>query len=667
MVFQVCNSIGFVPRKGTLILCIPSTEQREKQIPLAAAKGSGNRVVLEVDMDARPRTAVFIINGNVPLTFVSGLPPSIKIGLSMKNEGVSVRFDGMHRLKQATPLRRVNEIKWNLDDLRDSEDMYMNGLRANVLTVETQMPSLVFTDPSHFRVEDNIITSTKPISEGIVAISFTSLSMDNSWPCPTHFGLIDGTTPIPETGQRLGEVENSIAFSSEGDTYSFSFENQNKSILVPSLESCIPVIVEINMDSNPHTAQFFASGASRHVVVIGLPESVRFGFSANGLGMQVRFDRITHLNRGSPFTDQMKVVEWPTSDSLQAKVVDEESVGNENNDQPSKYNPNEAEAKRIDDGEDVKDSNEDDEHSSELMVEKEKDEEESDGATEDDTDEEKSLSENDDVDEDHGTDVDEKKRQLPTMKLPELLFTDNSHFIIRNNIITRTEKGTDKKGRTRPSTVLFSEPITKGVVSVTFVVLTLSRSIDKKGFINLGLLDSSLPVPHLGRVLGENVKHSIGFTAILGKLHVYSRSKLEKDFRYSWMYNKTRIVMEVNMDSTPRTVQFFINGKAGKCYVSGIPESVRIGFSADVMGTSLQNTNIIHSTQPTPITDKRKEIKWTDTNESLEERKTFRYKPIRREAEGSMPALLSRNPEHFKIEGNVITRTTFDYDGRNSP
>ncbi|KAK2941717.1 hypothetical protein BLNAU_23379 [Blattamonas nauphoetae] len=35
--------------------------------------------------------------------------------------------------------------------------------------------------------------------------------------------------------------------------------------------------------------------------------------------------------------------------------------------------------------------------------------------------------------------------------------------------------------------------------------------------------------------------------------------------------------MEVDLDSTLRTVQFFVNGEAGRSYVSGLPPSVRIG------------------------------------------------------------------------------------------
>ncbi|KAK2944881.1 hypothetical protein BLNAU_20224 [Blattamonas nauphoetae] len=77
----VQNSIAFAPRKGSVHLRLPSTKQNAKKTVISHRLSEGDRVVLEVDMDARPRTAVFIINGNVPLTFVSGLPPSIRFGV----------------------------------------------------------------------------------------------------------------------------------------------------------------------------------------------------------------------------------------------------------------------------------------------------------------------------------------------------------------------------------------------------------------------------------------------------------------------------------------------------------------------------------------------------------------------------------------------------------
>ncbi|KAK2940663.1 hypothetical protein BLNAU_24428 [Blattamonas nauphoetae] len=480
------------------------------------------------------------------------------------------------------------------------------------------------------------------------------------------------------------------------------------------------------MDSNPRTAQFFVSGTSTNTVVVDLPESVRVGFSAEEQGMQVRFDRITRLNRGSPFTDLMEVVEWPTAEPPQDSESDDDSdesnddgtseeeekeekdsldegsiddsvseekarseKNDKNNDPLSKDNPDEADDKEVDgEGDDVADEDIDD--SPERMMEKARDEndtnelsdeetddgkslsdrdddeEEPEEGSDEDSDEEKSESESDSDDGDDRADVEKKKRILPTMKLPELLFTNKSHFIVRNNVLIRTEKGTDEKGRARPSTVLLSEPITKGVVSVTFVLLALANSREEDRFITLGLLDSSATVPQLGRVLGKNVKHSVGLSTTNDKLCVFRKVKVDKSSSCS-LSNQDRLVMEVNMVSSPRTVQFFVNGKAGKCYVSGIPESVRIGFSADVMGTSLEIVSIIHSTQATPLSDKMLEIKWTDTHKSMKERKKDRFRLIRKEPEGSMPALLSRNPEHFKIEGNVITRTAFGCNGLTSP
>ncbi|KAK2944521.1 hypothetical protein BLNAU_20570 [Blattamonas nauphoetae] len=616
---SITRSIAFAPRKGRLHVALPSTKPKKKKYPITPPLNKGDSVVLEVDMDARPRTAVFIINGNMPLTFVSGLPPSIRIGFSMKNKGVSIRFDGMSRLKQATSLRRVNEIKWNPEDMRDREDLYMNGMRSSVLTVQTQMPSLVFTDPSHFRVEDNIIASTglatkekdgrvkstwssfflaELITEGIVALSFTVFSHHDL--SLSFFGLIDANEALPEIGQKIGKLKNSVTLSRNGERHFLAPQGDDKSDPSFYFESGESLLVEINMDSTPRTAQFFVDKKPATAILVGLPESVRVGFSVNDLETQVRFDRITHLNIGSPIIDQLKMVEWPRTRPLQNA----------------------------------------------------------------DTVEGKTHSKSDIGKADDGANVEKKKRQFPTIKLPELIFTNKTHLAIRNNVLTRTEKGTDEKGRTRPSTVQLSDPILKGVVSVTFVVLTLAESLEEKGFIHFGLLESSAVVPQLGHVLGEDVKHSVGLSTS-GRIRVFNRIKLEEDCCYS-LSKKDRVVMEVNMDSTPRTVQFFVNGQAGKCYLSEIPESVRIGFSADVMGTSLQITSIVHSKQATPLTGKMKEIKWTDTEESLKERDENRSQLIGREV-GSMPALICRDQEHFKIEGNVITRSTFDSDGLVSP
>ncbi|KAK2942267.1 putative NEK kinase [Blattamonas nauphoetae] len=65
------DSVALAPKFGRLSVCLPSTLQQQIQIPQCGRMREGDRAVLEVNMDAKPRTAVFIINGNVPLTFVS--------------------------------------------------------------------------------------------------------------------------------------------------------------------------------------------------------------------------------------------------------------------------------------------------------------------------------------------------------------------------------------------------------------------------------------------------------------------------------------------------------------------------------------------------------------------------------------------------------------------
>ncbi|KAK2948783.1 hypothetical protein BLNAU_16318 [Blattamonas nauphoetae] len=83
--------------------------------------------------------------------------------------------------------------------------------------------------------------------------------------------------------------------------------------------------MEITLDSNPRTTLFFVDGQSADVVVVDLPESVRIGFSANDTGTEVRFDRITNLNRAIPFTDQMTILEWPADKPLQDSESKENS------------------------------------------------------------------------------------------------------------------------------------------------------------------------------------------------------------------------------------------------------------------------------------------------------------------------------------------------------
>ncbi|KAK2942077.1 putative Sucrose non-fermenting protein kinase 1 [Blattamonas nauphoetae] len=583
-------------------------------------------------------------------------------------------------MKDIQLVTRVNEIKQLSSDAKVKErtmelEMEKQKLREETIVEHNRIASTgLATKEQDGRIKSiwSSFFIAAPFTDGIVAFSCTCLSRKyQNGLC--FLGLTDANDPLPEEGHPLGEIKNSIALSSKGELHFLTPEGPVQSSLSLNICRNPTFVIEINMDSNPRTAQFFINKKSANAVIVDLPESVRVGFSTKGQGMQVRFDRITNLHSGSPFINQMKEIEWPTaepnhstemveipdeneagrtseSEEMEEKEsmikesiddnVSEEHLRGEESDKPD-IQPSEDDLNETDDNSKNEDGKE---VADEVFATEENDQFAIDGDNEGDE-----------------ADAERKSKQLPSMKLPELLFTHKSHFAVRNNILLRTEKGTDAKGSTRPSTVLLSEPITKGVVSVTFVVLMVAESLGQEGFINFGLVESSIAVPRLGHVLGRNLKDSMSLSTS-GHLHLFTPTNQTENWTDS-LSPRNRVVMEVNMDSIPRTVQFFINGKVLHYFVSGIPES----FTANVIGTSVQIASIVHSTQATPLTEKMEEILWTITEESLQKRISKQFDPIRREPDEFLPALVTKNPEHFHVEGNVITRTAFGCNGVNSP
>ncbi|KAK2958956.1 hypothetical protein BLNAU_5972 [Blattamonas nauphoetae] len=142
----------------------------------------------------------------------------------------------------------------------------------------------------------------------------------------------------------------------------------------------------------------------------------------------------------------------------------------------------------------------------------------------------------------------------PLVTLPPLLFTDPSHFIINGTSITRSEVDLGIFGFARHSSALLRDPIDNGIVSITLALLSLININDQAGGIRFGLLKSIAPVPKLGEFIGYEVK-----------------------------------------------VQLFVNGRSGRSFVSGLPPSVRIGFSVFAQETSFRIDRIVKQTQPTPI------------------------------------------------------------------
>ncbi|KAK2957322.1 hypothetical protein BLNAU_7700 [Blattamonas nauphoetae] len=122
-------------------------------------------------------------------------------------------------------------------------------------------------------------------------------------------------------------------------------------------------------------------------------------------------------------------------------------------------------------------------------------------------------------------------------------------------------------------------------------------------------MDSKYQIPKLGEQLGFNVNNSVGLNSF-GVLWINTPSSGSGQACSSRLDEGVCVRMEVDHDSTPRTVQFFVNGEAGRYSVSGIPSSVRIGFSASHAGTSFRIDNIFRLSRPTPISDGMYEVIW---------------------------------------------------------
>ncbi|KAK2957299.1 hypothetical protein BLNAU_7677 [Blattamonas nauphoetae] len=216
------------------------------------------------------------------------------------------------------------------------------------------------------------------------------------------------------------------------------------------------------------------------------------------------------------------------------------------------------------------------------------------------------------------------KAPTPLQTLPKFIFADRSHFSIKRTAITRTEHGQDeqifpariiallhvlkqhKSFLSLPSSVFIRNPFTSGVVSITITILSSSNLYCQ---VNFGLMDSKSPIPKIGEILGAGVKDSVGLDQY-GSLWINTPSSDSGQYYHSELKEGDCVRMEVDLDSTPRTVQFFVNGEAGECYVSGIPSSVRIGFSVRGPETAFRIDNISRLPRSTPILEGMRGIKW---------------------------------------------------------
>ncbi|KAK2954506.1 hypothetical protein BLNAU_10526 [Blattamonas nauphoetae] len=196
--------------------------------------------------------------------------------------------------------------------------------------------------------------------------------------------------------------------------------------------------------------------------------------------------------------------------------------------------------------------------------------------------------------------------KAPTLlqTLPPLDFTDPSHFSVNGTVLSRTTHGRSVGGYWVWSSVLLSDPFTCGVVSVTITIL------NKLAFsLRFGLMDSAFGVPDIDTALGYNIENSLGLHTN-GSLQFNIPSSRANESCFNVVNEGDCVRMEVDMDSTPRTVQFKVNGEAGRYFMSGIPSSIRIGFSTCAAGSSIRIDNISRLSQPTPISEDMVEQRW---------------------------------------------------------
>ncbi|KAK2961561.1 hypothetical protein BLNAU_3359 [Blattamonas nauphoetae] len=201
----------------------------------------------------------------------------------------------------------------------------------------------------------------------------------------------------------------------------------------------------------------------------------------------------------------------------------------------------------------------------------------------------------------------------PLLALPPLIFVDRSHFVLNDTTLTRSEVDLSLIGCARSSAAIVRNPITAGVLSIIVTILSLPTLKDCTGGLRFGVVDSTAPIPELDEAIGTKVKNSISLSASHGCIASNTPSTHNStawDLCHSKMNEGDCIRIELDMDSSPRTVQFFVNGQRGLSFVSGLPRSIRVGFSVFVQGTSFRIDRITTQIRSTPLPREMKEIKW---------------------------------------------------------
>ncbi|KAK2949967.1 hypothetical protein BLNAU_15110 [Blattamonas nauphoetae] len=195
---------------------------------------------------------------------------------------------------------------------------------------------------------------------------------------------------------------------------------------------------------------------------------------------------------------------------------------------------------------------------------------------------------------------------LPLLAFPEdshyffvdcttLTRTNPAHFTIRSSTATTNVRSCSFKVTDSWSAVFLPDPFTSGVVSITITITILSTA---NGTIRFGLMDSKSRFLESDDLFGINVENSVGLDTD-GRLILHTPSSYTIDGSHSRMKEGDCVRVEVNLDSTPRTVQLFVNGEAVMWY-----------FSAYGNGTSFRIDNISRLSRRTPISKEMRKIRW---------------------------------------------------------
>ncbi|KAK2951225.1 putative Cyclin-dependent kinase 2 [Blattamonas nauphoetae] len=190
--------------------------------------------------------------------------------------------------------------------------------------------------------------------------------------------------------------------------------------------------------------------------------------------------------------------------------------------------------------------------------------------------------------------------------LPHLVIHPPKSFQIQDQTFTRLRlEVEDNENLT--GYVTLAEPIKSGIVSISATFNTLGDEND----LGFSLIRAGGLLPSLFTESGLDV--SVGILTTDGELGIKEVSP-EAEWRFEPCHEPLEvgdtIVMELDMKSNPSTAQFFVNGKAGKSYLSGFHQPMCAMMATSGEGTSFRLNSVTHLTTPTPIAPEMKAIQW---------------------------------------------------------